>query len=151
MPDIHYLGTCFRVGYLGGDGFRTRLLKMVQRSLGKGLPASFAGPAKREHGLAEAERTLAAALKTLGVTTRQLTDGGRQMPAKLVLAWWLRQRTTVGRHWVAERLSLGDESAVSHACRSVKQRSTAEMDRLRQRLLKAVEDEGEPQARGGEL
>ncbi len=123
--------------FLGADGFRGRLMRIVQTGLGKGRPASYVGPAKRDHGLAEAERLLALGMKALEVTARQLADGPRKMAAKRVLAWWLRRRTTVGRRWLSERLWLGDESAVSKASRSVKIGGGVEVDRLRRRLLDA--------------
>jgi hypothetical protein len=36
--------------YLGGDGFRGRLLKMIKATLRKGQAASYVGPAKQAHG-----------------------------------------------------------------------------------------------------
>jgi hypothetical protein len=43
---------------------------------------------------------------------------------KQVLAWWVYGDTTVSRRWVAEKLGMGHESAVSQAVRHV-ERSTA--------------------------
>ena len=55
-----------------------------------------------------------------------------------MLAWWPRQRTTVGRRWVSERLWMGDASAVSRSAALVKAGRVAELERLRQRLLQSA-------------
>ena len=55
-------------------------------------------------------------------------------PEKMVLAWWLRQGTTVPLRWVSERLSMGHVSRVSQAISRVKVRPTRKHESL-QRLL----------------
>ena len=42
--------------------------------------------------------------------TQQLPKGS---PEKLVLAWWLRENTTVTLRWVTERLGMGHYTRVS--------------------------------------
>ncbi|MGA3282937.1 MAG: transposase [Verrucomicrobiota bacterium] len=129
--------------YLGGDGFRGRMLKMLKATFGKGRAASYMGQAKRAHGEAEAERLLAqglAVLGVLGVEGRQLEEHAKGMAEKRVLAWWLRQRTTAGRRWISERLWMGEESGVSKAIRQVKENRDAELNRLKKRLLKGLND-----------
>jgi hypothetical protein len=59
------------------------------------------------------------------------------MAEKQVLAWRLRQRTTAARRWVSKRLWMGEESGVSKASRDGK------LNRLKQRLLKGLNDGGE--------
>ena len=60
------------------------------------------------------------------------------MPEKQVLAWWPRQRTTVGRRWVSERLGMGDASGVSRSTGLVQAGRVGELERLRQRLLQSA-------------
>jgi hypothetical protein len=55
-----------------------------------------------------------------------------------VLAWWLRQWTTVGRRWMSQRLWMGEESGVTRAIRCVKANHDAELKRLKTQLLKGV-------------
>jgi hypothetical protein len=40
--------------YLGGDGFRGRMIRCLKQAMGKGLASSYGGEAKREHGEGEA-------------------------------------------------------------------------------------------------
>jgi REP element-mobilizing transposase RayT len=129
--------------YLGDDGFRGRMLKMVKATVGKGRAASYLGQAKRAHGESEAERMVAQGLKALGLDGQKLAEKPKGMAEKQVLAWWLRQRTTAGRRWVSERLSMGEESGVSKAIRLVKESRAGELNRLKQRLLKDLNDGGE--------
>jgi hypothetical protein len=53
------------------------------------------------------------------------------MAEKQVLAWWMRQRTTVGRRWVSERLGMGEASGVSKAIRRVKESGQVELNRIK--------------------
>ena len=60
------------------------------------------------------------------------------MAEKQVLARWTRQRTTVGRRWVSERLGMGDASGVSRSTGLVQAGRVAELERPRQRLLQSA-------------
>ncbi len=64
------------------------------------------------------------------------------MPEQKVLAWWLRQRTTVGRRWIGERLWMGQESGVLPAVHRVKASRDDELERLKGRLLETFSHEG---------
>ena len=121
--------------YLGEDGFRGRMLKMVKATLGQGCAASYVGPAKRAHGEAEAERLLGEGTAALGLEVSELEDRPKGMAEKEVLAWWLRGRTTVGRRWLSERLRMGEESRVSRAVRRVQAGREGKQERIKRRLL----------------
>jgi putative transposase len=124
--------------YLGGDGFRGRLFKSLKQALSKGSPASFSGEAKRAHGEAEAARLLTQGMKALAVRAEELERAPKNQREKQVLAWWLRQRTTVGRRWMSQRLWMGEESGVTRAVRSAKANHDVELKRLKEQLLKGV-------------
>ena len=121
--------------YLGGEGFRGRMLKKIKATLETGRAASYAGPAKRAHGEAEAEELLGEGLKVLGLEAGSLAERPKGLAEKQVLAWWLRRRTTMGRSWVTERLRMGEESGVSRAVRLVELGREGELEGLKQRLL----------------
>lgn len=124
--------------YLGGEGFRGRMLKSLKQAMGKGLAGSYGGEAKREHGEAEAERILTQGMEGLKVKEEDLVRGPKNMAEKQVLAWWLRQRTTVRRRWMSEHLWMGEESGVTRAVRMVKGNEDATLKRLRRQLLKCL-------------
>ena len=120
--------------YLGGDGFRGRLLRKVKAALKGRQSASHAGEAKRTHGEAEAERLLGLGLVALGMKGARLEETPKGMREKQLLAWWIRKRTTVGRRWVSERLCMGEESAVTRGCRAVMRKQDTILQRLKGRL-----------------
>jgi hypothetical protein len=62
------------------------------------------------------------------------------MLKKQVLAWWLRQRTTVGRQWVCERLGMGEVSSVTRAMRAVRNGRDAKLARMMKCLEKLSGD-----------
>jgi hypothetical protein len=125
--------------YMGGEGFRWRMLKRVKEALCRGQSGSYQGEAKRAHGEAEAERLLHAGMEALGVQASQLPETAKGMMEKAVLAWWLRQRTTARRPWICERLSMGEVSAVTRAIRLVKSGQHAKAKRMVNRLMKLSE------------
>ncbi len=127
--------------YLGDDGFRGRMLKMVKASVGKGRGASYLGQAKRAHGESEAERMVVEGMVALGLDGQRLAEMPKGMAEKQVLAWWLRQRTTAGRRWVSQRLSMGEESGVSKAIQQVKAGRDGKLNRLKQRLKGLNDDD----------
>ena len=57
---------------------------------------------------------------------------------KLVLAWWLRRRTTVSRAWIADQLAMGHQTRVTFAVRQVEAAKGGRLARLR-RQVDAVE------------
>lgn len=78
----------------------------------------------------------------MGVEADRLAAEPKRMPEKKVLARWLRQRTTVGRQWIGERLWIGEESGVSRAEQMGKASEDKEMERLKERLLETFGHEG---------
>ena len=77
-------------------------------------------------------------LRALRVRTEELERAPKNQREKQVLAWWLRQRTTVGRRWMSQRLWMGEESGVTRAVRWVKANPDAELKRLKAQLLKGA-------------
>ncbi len=132
--------------YLGGEGFRGRMLKKIKATLGQGRAASYAGPAKQAHGEAEAERVLEAGMKVLGLAAGCLAERPKGLAEKQVLAWWLRRRTIMGRRWVSERLWMGEESGVSRAVRRVEAGRDGKLKSLKQQLLAHAGSDAKEQA-----
>ena len=120
--------------YMGGDGFRGRLLKRVKEGLSKGRSGSYHGEAKQAHGEAEAERLLEAGMGVLGGHAGQVAKTGKGTAEKKALAGWLRQRTTAGRQWVCERLCMGEVSAVTRAMGIFKSGRDAKVERMKKKL-----------------
>ena len=95
---------------------------------------SHSGGAKAAHGEAAAEKALRAALGVLKLGGGELERMPRSAPEKLVLAWWLRQRTTVPLRWVSERLAMGHISRVSQAVARIQRRPSRNHEQIKRRL-----------------
>ena len=54
------------------------------------------------------------------VRAEELARAPKNPRGKQVPAWWLQQRTTVGRHWMSQRSWMGEESGVTRAVGWVK-------------------------------
>ena len=120
---------------MGGSGFRGGLVKRLKQALARGRGASYSGAAKQEHGETEAERLLEQGMAALELAVDELESSPKNLAQKCVLAWWLRQRTTVGRRWISERLIMGDESAVTCAVRQMKGKTGRELERMKKQLM----------------
>jgi hypothetical protein len=74
------------------------------------------------------------ALERLGLSGADLEQMPKSAPEKRVVAWWLRQRTTVPLRWVSERLAMGHFTRVNQAISQVQRRPTREHERIKRRL-----------------
>ncbi len=93
--------------YIGGEPFAEQLKEGLQKAAQGRRRESHSGPARVAHDQEGAEQRLAQALPALGldrVTLEQMPMGS---PEKLVLAWWLRENTSVTLRWVTGRLGMG--------------------------------------------
>ena len=103
--------------YLGKETFKARLLKMLDKAIGKGTVnvKSLTGEALRDHGQKEAERIIREGLKTYGIKlgTTAFAEMSKSDPRKIVLAGLLRANTSVTNTWITEQLAMGHPGSVS--------------------------------------
>ncbi len=64
-------------------------------------------------------------------------------PEKLVLAWWLRENTTVTLRWVSERLEMGHYTRATQAISRMSRRPGRKLEKIKRQLL-AIEAEQQP-------
>jgi putative transposase len=142
----------FRHGWcLGSREFRDRLLAEVGRIRRTYGSTSYLGGAKAAHEERAVEDCLADALSRLGLEESQMRLLPKGAPEKQVLAWWLRQRTTASRQWVASHLGMGDESRVTQSVRAVGMAEDGPIQRLRSLLERPALPEAGEHAEGGML
>ncbi len=95
---------------LGSKQFRADLLKYVEEQKGKW----HYGKELRESAEAKAERLIAEAGRSEGLTRERLQRWRKGHPAKVRLALKLRTQTTVTIGWIAERLQMGTRAHLAH-------------------------------------
>ena len=128
--------------YLGGENFLEKLEGYLDGAVNGRRRESLSGEAKAAHDEAAAAAALAAALKVLGLAQAELVQMPKGSPEKGVLAWWLRQRTTVSLRWLSERLRMGHLTRASQAISQVARRPTRVQERLRRRLARTAATRG---------
>ncbi len=121
--------------YLGDEGFRDRLLDLVEkgsRALRKA--GSHSGMAVAAHGEREAERWVAAGICELELCDEEgnLLPARKGDPRKVALATLLRTHTAISNAWLAKRLAMGHDRSVSRLIRQGADRN--EVTKWRQRL-----------------
>ena len=124
--------------YVGGESFREKLEGYLAGAKSGRRRESHSGPAKAAHDEAAARRYLEQGLKMLDVNAAELPELPKSAPEKKVLAWWLRERTTVSLRWLSQWLAMGHFTRVSQAVSQVKGRPEWALRRL-QRKLAALE------------
>ena len=92
--------------YVGGESFAESLKEGLQNTVQGRRRESHSGPAREAHDQAAAERKLDQAMEILGLDQESLKELPKGSPEKLVLAWWLRENTTVTLRWVCERVTV---------------------------------------------
>jgi hypothetical protein len=90
--------------------------------------------ARRTHDEAAAGINLNKAMRILGLNEESLTELPKGSPEKAVLAWWLRENTTVTLRWVSHRLQMGHYTRVTQAISRVARRPNRKQKHLKQKL-----------------
>ncbi len=94
---------------LGSEDFRKELLAQVHEKRG-----DHYGPELREADEERAEGLLQKELKRRGWTEARLDERRKGDPEKVMVAWRLRQDTTMTLKWIAQRLRMGTWTYVSN-------------------------------------
>ena len=77
-----------------------------------------------------------AALKLSGSDLERLP---KRAPEKTVLAWWLRERTTVTLRWLGQRLRMGHYIRVTQAVSRMRRQPASKLEKMKRCLLKLNE------------
>ena len=127
----------------GDDEDRQRWLKTLAEACRKKgrKRESHSGSARQRHDETAAENQLRAGCKALGLKEQALSALPKGAPEKVVLAWWLRQQTTVPLRWVSERLKMGHYTRVTQALSRMERHPVRKLKHLRQRLERALPSE----------
>ena len=79
-------------------------------------------------------------MSTVGLNAGQLAHLPKGAAKKVVLAWWVRQRTNVPPRWVSGRLDMGHYSRVTQAVSRMRRRPGRKLEKLRRELAQALSD-----------
>jgi len=132
-----------RGGYLGQASFWQKLEVWLAKAVNGRRRESHSGAARQAHDEAAAERLALEGMKVFGIDAAGLAAMPRITPEKVVLAWWLRRRTTVSLRWVSERLQMGHYTRVTQAVSRMNRQPGRKLRRLSEALLAAdLEDKG---------
>ncbi len=101
---------------LGGEQFRDRALRLMDRLSDAGLRKS--GPVETwgDHGAWSAERLLRAGLKQWNLEKRDLPKLKKSDWRKRAIGHLIKNRTGVSLRWIGEQLAMGNDSHVSRLC-----------------------------------
>lgn len=127
--------------YLGEDGFKDKLLGLLEKAGGKiRKKGSLAGDAIQAHNEKEAERII----RTIG-SELELPESLEELmllrkgdPRKVACAALVKARTTVSNGWIAERLAMGHPASMSQLVHQMR-REPKEGKRLKryEKILKS--------------
>ena len=73
------------------------------------------------------------AFRVLGLKQQSVALSG-SAPEKVVLAWWLRRRTTVSLRWVSQRLCMGHYTRVTQAVSRAERRPGRKLNQIKRKL-----------------
>ena len=132
-------GALRRGWYVGGEGFFDRLKEKLGALVAGRKRESHSGGARRAHGEAAAQTLLARGLAALELSPSDLEGLPKGAPEKTVLAWWLRERTTVSLSWVGQRLDMGHYTRVTQAVSRMTRPPGRKLQKLKRCLLNMEE------------
>ena len=122
--------------YMGREGFKGRLLGILDKVIEGKQKETYKGDEVRAHDEAEADRLFRRGLRVLGLKDGELDRMPKGAKRKQILAWWLRKETVVSREWISQRLRMGDVSRVTQAFRKVETCNDPRLVSLRKQLEK---------------
>src|SRR6266496_3213901 len=122
--------------YVGGEGFVGKLQEHLDGLMRGRRRESHSGEAKSAHDEAAAERELERAFRVLGLKDQSVAGLRGSDPEKVVMAWWLRRRTTVSLRWVSERLSMGHYTRVTQAVSRAERRPGRKLNQIKRKLFR---------------
>ena len=119
---------------MGREGFLEKLQARLEGATRGQLRESHSGPARVAHDEAAAERDLQGILRLLELKDDRLKSMAKEAAEKVVLAWWLRRRTTVSLRWVSERLGMGHYTRVTQAVSRMERKPGRRLKQIRAKL-----------------
>ena len=128
--------------YLGEAVFFEKLKGRLGALLAGKQRESHSGGARRAHGEAAAEGLLAVGLAALGLGAKELRDLPKSAAEKTVLAWWLRERTTVTLRWVSQALEMGHYPRVTQAVSRMRRHPDRKLEKMKRPLLRTEKKDG---------
>ncbi|MCF7848316.1 MAG: hypothetical protein K9M45_05650 [Kiritimatiellales bacterium] len=119
-------GWCF-----GGDAFRERMLKEIDKAVAGKRRDSFSGEEVLRHDLQAAESLIDGGLEKLELSRKELAELPKGDFRKQVFAWIVRRRTVVRNEWISQTLCMGSPARLSAYLREVELAKTGELARLK--------------------
>jgi putative transposase len=114
--------TLRRGWYFGSQEFREELMRRLGKVAGMGSRPGLGRADHRDHALADAEAILEAGLRHFGLAREELPRLRKGDPRKALLAFLIKDRTSVAQSWIVERLSMGTKPYVSRLAGEVRKR-----------------------------
>ena len=127
--------------YLGEDTFLDKLKSWLEKAASGRKRHSHSGGARRAHDAVAAERLVVSGMAELGLADKQLAELPRNAREKVVLAWWVRKRTTVPLQWVSQRLQMGHYSSVAQAVSRMNRSADKKLLALKRKLTANLANE----------
>jgi putative transposase len=121
--------------YVGGESFFDQLKEKLGAIVAGKKRESHSGGARRAHGETAARMLLASGLAALELSQADLEGLPKGAPEKTVLAWWLRERTTVPLRWVGQMLAMGHYTRVTQAVSRMNRKPGSKLEKLKRCLL----------------
>jgi REP element-mobilizing transposase RayT len=120
----------------GSDEFLERIQQVLDEAIAGKRRDSFMGEEVLRHDELEAERLFRQGLKCFGMTEEDLPELKKSDARKKVIAWNIRNKTSVRIEWIANRLDMGARSNVATYIRSVEHTAEGEVFwDLKQKLM----------------
>jgi REP element-mobilizing transposase RayT len=122
---------------LGDEDFRREMEEKVDERISRYDRRSYLGDAACSHDALEAERLLGFGLNALGVTGDMLTDLKKNDLRKRVVAWLVRNNTSVRNDWICDRLAMGRASNLARYVNDIERSTDPHVMELREMMKKA--------------
>ena len=118
----------------GGDDFRVRMQEMLDGVMEGKRRDSYSGEQVKKHDEREAQRLLSDGLVKLKLDVADLSVLKKGDTRKMVVAWVIRNNTSVRNEWIVQHLHMGRASNLARYVKEVDEATEGQLWKLRKMM-----------------
>ena len=118
----------------GGDDFRARMQEVLDGVMEGRRRDSYSGEPVKKHDEREAQRLLSEGLLKLKLDVADLSGLKKGDARKKVIAWVIRNNTSVKNEWIVQQLHMGRASNLARYVKEVEEAREGELQELRKMM-----------------
>ena len=125
--------------YAGGEDFRNKLSRLIERAIGGKRRESFGGEETKERGERYAAEVLAKCLEKLEMGIEELKSLRKNDARKQAVVWLIRSKTAVRNDWIQHVTGMGHRNNISRAVAAVEGKNSSAVALIARKIVQCAD------------